>query len=256
MGPHSFFLEVANQAAPGKSQTSIENIEFGGFGGQSFPNLAGDSFDEAEFRGFERFARSQQALRERGPVAEAFTIKTDVLGGIVNVAEVGQEKAFGTPGGDVVERSVPEFEVDVGRRSSRQEIGFALDADAGSVTDESDAGGGVPVSNVMRSVARRIENVEIDGAEADFLATSEPDEIALGHGQAIAVKRLELIAVETAGTGQQARRVDHVGGAEFMDINFDARIFPDNGTGSAGMVEVNMGEQESVERSEFEAASL
>src|SRR5690348_4754020 len=120
------------------------------------------------------------------------------------MAEVGQEKALRIPGSNGVERSVPEFEVDVGRRSSWQKIGFALDADAGSIADESDAGGGVPVGYVVRSMAGRVEDIELDFAELDFFASSEPDEIAFGYGKAIAVKTFELIAVEAAGTGKQA----------------------------------------------------
>src|SRR5260221_10891572 len=82
-------------------------------------------------RGRSRIAAlGKKLLDERAPVSQAFPVALDVSRWIVGNAEVRQEKPRGTPFEDGIERGVPEFQIDVGRRRCGKKIRISFDAQA------------------------------------------------------------------------------------------------------------------------------
>lgn len=251
-----FFADVTNQTAPGKSQTAIENVKLGRIRRKSAAHFRGNGFDEFLFGGFRGFAFLQKAVGQGGPVAQPIAIELDVRGGIFDEAEMGEEKAFGLPGSDSVERLVPQLNVNVRRRRGGKKERIALDANAGGVSDESGAGRGMPEAEMMGSVAGSVDDVEFEVADLNFFAAIEGQKCSFRHRGAIAVERDQVAAVEAPCAGEESRGVYHVGSAEFVDIDAKAGTFADQSASGASVVEVNVGENQKIERSDIEAAGM
>src|SRR5256885_8243665 len=92
---------------------------------------------------------------------------------IVRVAEVRQKQFRGTQRVDCVERLIPDFNVDIGRRRGGQNEFVAFDADSAGVADKSSSVLRVPKRQVMRSVARRVEHFKIAFADGDGFSAFE-----------------------------------------------------------------------------------
>src|SRR4029077_16998138 len=90
---------------------------------------------------------------------------------------------------DLVDRSLPELDVDVRRRRRRKDGAPGLDANAGRVARVERAVT-VEVGDVMRRMARRREAVEAENALADDV------HVLRRHGRELAPERVERVAVE------------------------------------------------------------
>jgi len=77
---------------------------------------------------------------------------------------VSKEKPLRMKASDSVERSVPEFNGNIRRGSGGENEVVAIDRDPRSVPNKSSAIREIKVGNVVRCVARGIENLELAGS--------------------------------------------------------------------------------------------
>jgi hypothetical protein len=177
----------------------------------------------------------------------------DVRCGIVGPREVGEEEARGLALENCLEGFVPERQIDVGRGRSRINVREVVDADAARVADESDALVGVEIGDVMRGVAGRIGDVEFAGAKRECLAAFEDLQIFLRDGKCFAKEDGELVAPEAGCAGDEFGWVGHVTGAVRVDVDFQIWIFADEFAAGAGVIEMDVGEEDGVEIGDREA---
>src|SRR5215470_349212 len=108
---------------------------------------------------------------------------------------------------------------------------------------------------MVGGMAGRIEDIERNVPDANVFAAVERDQILPWDRKAFAVEPDQIAAIEAAGAGEEARRIGHMRGAEFVDVHLEARIFTNQRTGSASMVEVDVSQQQEVKRLEVQSAS-
>src|SRR5258708_37116576 len=77
------------------------------------------------------------------------------------------------------ERILPNFETDVGRRRGRQDVRPIVDANAGGISNESDAFRCVKVADMMRGMTGRVSNLKVARAQRQRLAHFENAQILL-----------------------------------------------------------------------------
>jgi len=181
------------------------------------------------------------------PVVEAFAELRDVRGRIFRGAKMGEKKFCWFAGENRGERRIPQREIDIRRRGGGHDVGAVHDANPRSVSDESDAVGVVKIADVMRSVAGCVNDGELTFAERDGFATFEDAEIFLRDGKGVAKEAREIVAPKAAGAGEKFGGIDQVWRAEFVHVNGKAGILADERAGGAGMVEVNVGDEDGVE---------
>jgi hypothetical protein len=81
-------------------------------------------------------------------------------------------------------------------------------------------------------------------AEAQhLLAAAEDVNALLGNRQDLAPEAAHVLAVEAPGARQQLGGVDEVRGAALVHVDLDIGPAPQQGAGAAGVVEVDVGEQ-------------
>lgn len=169
-------------------------------------------------------------------------------------AVVCEADARGFAAADFVEAGAPDFEVDVRRRGDgRDEIVFG-EAKARGVADVGDAGGLIEVGDVMRGVAGSVGDFDIAACEAELFAAAEDLQILRRNGEEFAKHGLHGVAIEASGAAQELFGIGHVRRADFVDVDFERRIFADEGAGSASVIEVNVGEEDEIKVAHGEAA--
>ena len=138
---------------------TVEDVVGDVVGGKELSGFGGDLTSEV----VDGVGVFEIASEKRGdqvaPMVQTLTIVGEVGGGVFGIGEVGEEESLGMKGGDGVEGGVPEFDVDVGRGSGRENETMAADGDAGGVADESDGFSGIEEGDVMRGVARSVKDL-------------------------------------------------------------------------------------------------
>src|SRR5919198_3335418 len=180
---------------------------------------------------------------QRPPAVERLVHGRDLVLDVLVACEVGDRKALRLPRRDGVERLVPQLEVDVGRRSGRDDRA-ARDAHAADVADERGGGRLVQIADVVGGVAGRV----LDPPGADRLAAAQYAQVGLGHGDDLAPQALHVVAVQARGARDQARGVDEVRGAALVDPHLDVGPLAHERAGRAGVVEMDVGEQNAFGR--------
>jgi hypothetical protein len=94
----------------------------------------------------------------------------------------------------------------------------------------------------MRGVARRVGDLEASAVHA--LATLQDLQVLLGHGQHLAPQALHVIAVQTLRARVQPRGIDQVPRAALVHVNTQIGPALHERAGRAGVVEVDVGEQQ------------
>src|SRR5438067_2037242 len=97
---------------------------------------------------------------------------------------------------------------------------------------------GVYVADVMRSVPGRGEAVEADDPLSDDLG------VRLRERRELAPERVEGLAVQPPGAPFEPARIDEVRRAHLRDVDAQARVLLHEHAGGAGMVEVDVREEE------------
>src|ERR1700751_1111673 len=218
------FAMIASQALPGEVERAAEKVV------RDFVRREGLGRVCADFtgKGTHRFRfitdAGKQLAGEIGPAVENLPIGSDVAVWIVGEREVCEEEPLRVQLGNSVERSVPEFERDVGRRRSRADERMALDGNARGVAHKGDALRRVEVGDVMRRVAWSVKDLKRPRAEAKDLAAFEGMEIRLRHGEKLPIETLHLVAIKPRSAVEKLGRVGHMRRAARMNKNLQSRI--------------------------------
>jgi hypothetical protein len=160
-------------------------------------------------------------------------VAPDVLGD----SEVDEGEPLGSAALDLVERVLPRLDVDLGRRRRRHDEAPGQDAHTARVAGV-ERPVGVEVADVMGGVARRGEAVEAEYAVPDGV------DVLLWHRRQLAPERVERVAVEPARALLQPGRVDEVRCADRRYVHLQRRVLAHEGPGRAGVVEVDVAEQQ------------
>src|SRR5437667_310739 len=103
------------------------------------------------------------------------------------------------------------------------------------------------IADVVRGVAWRVGHLDFARAERNGLSTFEDLQIRFGHGHRFSEQLAEIVRPKPRRACQQLRRIHHVRRAEFVDVHNHSRIFPYERAASAGVVQVNVGQQNRVQ---------
>jgi hypothetical protein len=93
-------------------------------------------------------------------------------------------------------------------------------------------------------VARRIGHVERAPTGLDALASGQRHEIAGGHWRELSPQLVHAITVDARRALDQLRRVHHVLDAALVHEHFDVRVRSDDRSCGAGVIEVDMSQQD------------
>src|SRR5437764_8927869 len=201
---------------------------------------------EVGARGRDEVLLAHSTAYTLGPHREIVARLLDVLRDVLDArddAEVNQRERFGLMAEDLVERLLPRLEVDLGRGCVRDDVLAGQDADARRV-----AGQQRPVveqvARVVRRVARRRERFEPRRDVPDHL------DVLLRHGPRLAVEPVQIVAVQAPRRRDESRRIDDVRRAGLRDVHADLRVLRDDVTGRAGVIEVDVRQQQVAHRTE------
>ena len=125
----------------------------------------------------------------------------EVLGHVVEAAEVGQVQGRGAHRLDQADRVQPQVHVDVRRRRGRDHVLVRRDAHAGGVAHVGLTGGGVQVAHVVGGVAGRVGHLE--GVLDGLAALQDVDALAIDRRD-LAPQLLHPVAVQAPGAGHAA----------------------------------------------------
>ena len=166
---------------------------------------------------------------------------------VLEDAEVDQRQALRIAPLELVQRPVPGFEVDVGRRRGREHELARFDANAGRV------------ARIERAVAIEVADVvvRVAGArnrrKAEGLVADDVDVLARDGGE-LAPEPVEVVAVEPSRAALEPARVDEVRRADLGDVHLQPGMLADEHARGACMVEVDVREQQVAHVGELEAA--
>src|SRR5829696_1428061 len=203
--------------------------------------VAGVALDALHDAGGERL--EPVLARQGDDLVDALADRREVRCDVVDAPEVGQRERPRGPALDHAERAIPRLDVDVGRRRRRHHVARRRDPDAGDVADERGAGRLVQVAHVMPGVARRVLDAEV---VEHGLAAAQHVHVRLRHRHHLAPQPREplLAAVEPRGAGDEPLRRGHVRRPALVHVDGHVGPAPHQRAGRAGMVEVDVGEQD------------
>src|SRR5205807_6004763 len=114
----------------------------------------------------------------------------------------------------------------------------------------------VEVADVVRSVARCVDDLDLSRAELEIFTALQDAQILRRNGKCFAEQALQFAGPEALGAGKKLGRVRHVRRAIPVDIHGKAGIFADERAGSAGVIQVDVGEEDGVEVAHADATGL
>jgi hypothetical protein len=129
--------------------------------------------------------------------------------------------------------------------------------DAADVADEREAALRIEVGDVMRGVTRCVGHLETPSGRVDFLAARERRDVRRRHRHHRPPQPVHVgVAVDARGAGHQLRRVDHVRRAAFVDEHADVRMLAHQRASRAGMIEVDVRQQDRLDLARRHAAGF
>ncbi len=159
------------------------------------------------------------------------------------LGEVREVEPRWLPRLDSLQALLPALEVDVGWRRRRQHVA-GTDPNAGGVAHIGGAVAGVEVADVVHGVARGIGDLEATSLDRHGLAAAQRPERSNRHRQELAPQPVHVGAVEPRRAGQQLLGTGQVPGAQVVDVHGHARHPSDNRPRRAGVVEMDVREQQ------------
>jgi hypothetical protein len=165
--------------------------------------------------------------------AELFQVRLDVLGD----SEVDQGQALWGAALELSERPIPDSEVELRRRRGRGDVVVGLDPDSRRVTGVEDALA-PEIADVVTGVAGAGKRLEAERVVADGV------DIRFRDRRELAPKVVERVAVEASRAALEPRGIDQVRCADFGDVDLQCWVFPDEGAGGAGVIEVDVAEEQ------------
>lgn len=106
----------------------------------------------------------------------------------------------------------------------------------------------------MRSVAGSVGDFDEARTESKSFTATENPQIFRGNRNHFAEEIVELVAPKARGAGHEFCRIRHVRRAFFMHKDGEARIFANHGTGSSGVIEMDVREEQAFEIGNRKAA--
>ena len=241
---------IASQPKPGKVERTDEAVLRNFFGRQGRAGFVGN-FAHESFSGLLFVVSGAEDLsRDIAPTVQTLAIVRDVACRLIGETEVRQEQLPRLKFRDGIERSVPQFDVNIRWRSGGKNERLSFNADAGGVADERDAFARVKIGDVMECVAGCIEHAQFPRTERKRLAAREHVQIFLGDRQKVAEQTTQIVAIQPLSAGEQIRRVGHMIGAARVNINLQMRIFLYKGTAGAGVVQMNVRQENGLQVSD------
>src|SRR5215831_5500156 len=122
---------------------------------------------------------------------------------MVGKTEMRQKQAARMKLRDGVEGGHPEFQGYVWRRSGRQDEAVAFDADARSVPYKGHAIGGIEIGDVVRGMARSVEDAQLARAQRECFSPFKDAQIGPGHGEEVAEQCRHVLAIKALGAGEE-----------------------------------------------------
>ena len=218
-------------------------------------NFRGCFFGEF-LRGISILIFAQEALGKIAPTAHALAIVRDVFGGTIRETEVREKKALRLQFQNVVERTIPDFEIDIGRRNRGKNERIAFDANSGGVADVGGVVRGIPEGDVMRRVAGSVENLQGTVADGNGFSAAELAQIFTWDGEEISVELLHFVGIEAGGAAEELCGIGHVRRASFVHVNRKAWIFAHERADRTGVIEMDVREENGVEVLDGESVGL
>src|SRR5260370_40668250 len=127
MGSHSFAM-IASQPKPGKVERADESVLRDFLCRQGGAGFVGD-FAHERFHGLLLIvAGREDPSSEIAPIVQAFAVVCDVTGRLIGETKVRQEQLPRLKLSDGIERSVPQLQLNIRRRSGGRKERMALDA--------------------------------------------------------------------------------------------------------------------------------
>src|SRR5262249_17089250 len=184
---------------------------------------------------------------ERDPLLESESELGEMARDVVRDAEVDECKPRGSAALELVDRLQPGVRVELRRRGRRQHLAVRLDANA------------CCIPGVQRPVGRQVADVmaRVAGSrEADEIqhALADDADVCLRHRGQLAPQVVERIAVEPARARLQPARVEGMRRADRRHVHLERRVLAHQDAGGAGMVEVDVREQQVTDVLEREPA--
>lgn len=171
----------------------------------------------------------------------------DVFRGIVGIAEMRKEKPQRATRQNRGERVLPDLQVDIRGRRRRQDEWRIVNANAGRVSDEGYSFRRVKVADVVRCVTGSVRNLKFARTERQRFGAFEDTQIFLRYRQGVAEKFVQRVWPQSRRAREQFARIDHVRRTQLVNINGNARIVAHQRAAGAGMVQMNVREQNGIE---------
>src|SRR5260370_19178064 len=141
MGIHAFAM-IASQPKPGKVERADESVLRDFLCRQGGAGFVGD-FAHERFHGLLLIvAGREDPSSEIAPIVQAFAVVCDVTGRLIGETKVRQEQLPRLKLSDGIERSVPQLQLNIRRRSGggKERMGFLWDGGGGGAASEAVCG--------------------------------------------------------------------------------------------------------------------
>src|SRR5260370_31552902 len=124
---------------------------------------------------------------------QPFAKQQNVFGRIIGVTEVREKEARGFTLEDCGEGSIPDPEIDVGRWSGGHDEGIPLDAHSRGIANEGDVFRLIEVADVVRGMARRVDDFDSPRAEREGFTALEDAQILPRNGKSFTEQALQFV---------------------------------------------------------------
>jgi hypothetical protein len=242
IGGQSFAM-IAGQAKPGKIQRANEAILRDLSRRQSLAGFASDFSHE----GLHGLPIVQTLGEDTGcyiaPVMKSFAVPGNMPRRMVGKAEVSKEETARLQFLDSIEGGIPLLQLNIGGRGGRKVEGMAFDADARVIADKGNPARGLKESDVVGRMTRGVEHSQFPRAKGEGFAALQHMEIVFGNRKENAKQTLHVVPVESLGACQEDGWVGQVTCAARVNINLQMGILPEKRAGRAGMIEVDVREE-------------
>jgi len=105
-------------------------------------------------------------------------------------------------------------------------------------------------------VAGSVENVELPGPQRNPLATIHSTKILRWNGKKLTKQALQIFSIQARSTVEELAGIHHVGRAAFVHVNDEPRVFSDEGPRGGSVIEMNMGQENSIQIRDAKALAL
>src|SRR5882762_266499 len=139
---------------------------------------------------------------------------------------------------DFSDRGEPGLNINIGRRT-RGEDRTTSDSHTGDITRKKESLGREPISIVMLSVTRRLDNLQIHFSDSNYFTVVRDSDRVFRNSFDRAPEIVHLLSVDPGCTSHQSGGIDHVRRSFRMNVDDRAELFLP-APSSAVVIEMNM----------------